>query len=559
MNTRLLFAFIVICGTLNAQSPDWAWAQRSGNSDNDIIKSVAADASGSVIGVGYFSSSSIVFGSNTLTNAVSGLNDLFIVKYNDAGDVLWAKSFGGDDGDYALAVSVDDSGNAYVGGYFKSHSIVFGSTTLTNPSFPYGDVFLVKLDPSGNILWAKRPSASVSSDAIYAVCADHFGNVYATGHFEGSSITFGSTKLTNANSPNQDAFIVKYNSAGVVQWAKSAGKANDDVGNSVTVDATGNVIVGGQFASASISFGSSTLNNANSGTFDVFIVKYDAAGNVLWAKGAGDIENDYALSVSADRFDNVYAAGYFRSDNISFGSESLTNSGPPYGDMFLVKYNADGNDQWARRASESISSDAINSVCVDTSGGVYVTGHFQSSDITFGSTTLNNSNSPKQEIFVAKYDDNGNSLWAKGAGSDNDEVGNSIAANNSGSIFIGGQFSSSTVSFGSTDLINANEGFDDLYLAKLAGTEGTKELTSGDFNIYPNPFSAETTIQTNTTFKDATLVLYNSIGQMVRQINHISEQPIQLQRGNLPEGLYLIQLKSDDKIYISEKLVIVNE
>ena len=558
MKIKLFFLFTIICRISNAQSPNWVWAKSSAGSSDDVAKSVDADANGNVFAVGYFASSSIAFGSNILTNTGSGTNDMFIAKYDAAGNVLWAKSAGGSNEDYAVSISIDNSGNAYVAGHFKSSSITFGSNTLTNSGPPYGDFFLVKYDASGNALWARSASGSTSSDAINAVFADNSGNIFATGHFQSASITFGSTTLTNTASPNQDIFVVKYGTSGNVVWAKSIGGSDNDVGSSVATDANGNLFASGYFASSSIAFGSNTLTNASSGTNDMFIAKYDTSGNVVWAKNAGGNNDDYAVSASVDNSGNAYMAGHFKSISVTFGSNTLTNSGPPYGDLFLVKYDASGNSLWARSASGSTSSDAINSVAADIFGGVYITGHFQSSSITFGSATLTNSSS-SQEIFVARYDGSGNGLWAKSVGNTANNVGNSVSANSAGSVFVGGQFTGSGITFGSTTLTNSNTGTNDLYVAKLAGTEGIEEIGGLNFSIYPNPFFSQTTIKTDKNLRDAALTVYNLYGQVVKQIKNISGQVITLHRDNLPSGLYFICLTHNNKSFITDKLVITDK
>jgi hypothetical protein len=110
--------------------------------------------------------------------------------------------------------------------------------------------------------------------------------------------------IANAQSPNW-------------KWAKSAGGLADDFGNSITTDASGNVYVTGYFLSATITFGSYTLTNANTSSADFFIVKYDALGNVLWAKRAGGTLGDAGNSISTVTSGNVYVAGYFSSSTIT--------------------------------------------------------------------------------------------------------------------------------------------------------------------------------------------------------------------------------------------------
>jgi hypothetical protein len=300
------------------------WARSAGGTSGERSYNVATDASGNVFVTGYFHSSTISFGSDTLKN--TGLDDIFVVKYDANGNVLWARSAGGTDKDFSKSVATDANGNCYVTGPFWSPSIAFGSDTLRNAG--YSDIFLVKYDANGNVLWAKSGAGFFSSESN-CLTTDPNGNCFVTGEFD-TYITFGEYSLGHPGI-GTGMFLVKYDPNGNVLWAKTADGGIDDQASSVATDASGNVFVTGSFLS--ISFGSYHLTNA--GGYDIFLVKYDAHGNVLWAKSAGGDGDDRGVSVATDASGNVFVTGYFHSSTISFGSDTLTNQG--YNDMFLAK------------------------------------------------------------------------------------------------------------------------------------------------------------------------------------------------------------------------------
>ncbi len=140
--------------------PFWSWAERAGGSSNDYGYGIAVDSSGNAFVTGYFRGSSADFGSTTLNS--SGASDVFVAKLDSSGNWLWAERAGGSSADYGSGIAVDSSGNAYVTGFFRSPSADFGSTTL-NSSGAY-DVFVAKLDSSGNWLWAERAGGSSNED-----------------------------------------------------------------------------------------------------------------------------------------------------------------------------------------------------------------------------------------------------------------------------------------------------------------------------------------------------------------------------------------------------------
>ena len=196
-------------GEVFAQSPNYLWAKSAGGTSSDWGKSVATDASGNVFVCGVFESLSITFGSYTLTNASASSGDIFLVKYDASGNVIWAKSAGGTDDDYGYSVATDASGNTFVTGRFHSPSITFGSYTLTNASAGSGDIFLVKYDASGNVIWAKS-TGGTTEDKSSSVATDARGNCFVTGGFWSSSITFGSYTLNNASAGKGDIFLAKF-------------------------------------------------------------------------------------------------------------------------------------------------------------------------------------------------------------------------------------------------------------------------------------------------------------------------------------------------------------
>ena len=459
-----------------AQTRHWQWAKSAGGTDIDWGNAVATDSKGNVIVVGNFRSASISFDNYTLTNDYSGggVTDIFIVKYDSAGKVLWAQSAGGVSGDGANEVCVDVSDNIYVGGWFWSPTITFGSTTLNNQSNNNSDVFIVKYNPSGNVLWAQSIDGQDWLDS-FSVTTDKSGNSYIAGSYANQPIIAGSFVLTNAGS--NDMFIAKYSPSGKVLWLKGAGGADEDRAYSVSADTLGNIYVGGYFKSSSITFGAFTLiaKNPGSGNVNMFIVKYDNQGNVLWAKNTftgGDQVNynnhewQHWVGVKATTSGNIYVAGFFASPEISFDSTNLINHGPGNNDIYLVKYDNAGNVIWAKDDGGS-NDNYVNSIFVDNYDNIYLTGDFNSPAVIFGQDSLTNGGG--FDIFVVKIDKYGNTIWNKSAKGANDNYSSSVCADKNDNIYVTGFYYSSTFDFDSTILYN-NYTNPNIFIAKLASS-----------------------------------------------------------------------------------------
>ncbi len=380
----------------------------------------------------------------------------FSFLISNAQNFPWAKSANGGGPDEGTAVAIDASGNTFVTGFFSSPTIVFGTYTLTNTALE--TIFIVKYDPSGNVLWAKSGAGGISQDRAFSVCTDPSGNSFITGYFLSPSVTFGTYTITNGGA-GWAVYLVKFDPTGNVLWAKSAGGWSQDLSYGVSCDPSGNVFMTGQFSSAMITFGTFTLTSGGWNT--IFITKYDPNGNVLWAKNAGGTGNDCSTAISIDGAGNSYITGYFWSSSITFGTYTLTNVG--CSDLFIVKYDPNGNVLWANN-SGGLSCEGSASISSDAVGNTYITGGFNgTSNLIFGTYTL--SNVGVQNMFVAKYDTNGNVIWAKSAGGTGGDGGSSISTY-TGGVFVTGYIGSPTIIFGTNTLTPIASAIDPMFIAE---------------------------------------------------------------------------------------------
>ncbi|MBL7910559.1 MAG: hypothetical protein JNJ41_05865 [Bacteroidia bacterium] len=354
------------------------WVKGIGGSDFDYVKSVSTDPSGNILITGYFNSPTITFGSFTLTNSdnTGTSRDIFIAKFDPMGNVLWAKSAGGPLSDYGYSVDADAMGTTVVGA-FLSNTISFGSQTLTcSGAF---DAFIVRFDPSGNVLWALS-AGGASQESALGVVTDVNGSSIITGSFRSSLITFGSTTLNNTtNLGNADCFVTKIDPFGNVLWAKNTNGTAFEEGKSVFIDSNGNVFVLGDYDGANMSIGTTTITS--SGGYDFFIAKYDALGNHIWLKAHGGTANDYGQSITTDTNGNAVFAGYFQSPNILIGSTTHTNTGNS--DLFAIKYDSTGSVIWSQTWGGTLN-DIGYGISSDATGNIMLTGSFESPTINFG-------------------------------------------------------------------------------------------------------------------------------------------------------------------------------
>jgi hypothetical protein len=425
-----LLVFLV--AQLRAQTPVFTWVKTAGASTNDSAKFVTTDPQGNVIVTGYFRET-VTFASTNLT-AANANSDGYVAKYATNGALIWIRQISGNDtnGDVGYGVATDASGNILVTGNF-SGTASFGGTNLVSAGGR--DMFLAKFDPSGTVLWATQ-AGGTNDDIGLHVAVDNSGNSIVTGYFRNLS-SFGSTNLNSGSSNYSDSYVAKYDASGQLLWVRQIGGNRFDSGYVAVVDAAGNIYATGYF-NTSVSVSVATLTGTSD---EMYLVKFDSAGTLLWARSAGGTGSDKGSSVALDSTNGVYVTGWFQK-TIAFPGTNLFSLGGY--DGFLAKYNVDGTFNWARQMGTG--EVFAQSVVVDNSGAIWVLGDF-TNKMTLSGTTLTaaNTNAGNAAIFLARYDSNGTLTVAKRFGNTRNNHAHLWPAN-TGELYVAGNFSG-TASF----------------------------------------------------------------------------------------------------------------
>lgn len=549
MKTKLLALSIIFSFAMDlfAQTPEWQWSKRVGGSEMEDGRAVQADASGNIYVTGLYRSSTITIGTITLTGTAS--QNIFLAKYDAAGNVIWAKTSEGTGTISANTMAIDPDGNILIGGTFGSLSLIFGFTTLT--SIGSDDAFLVKYDPDGNVLWAKS-AGSTAVDRFLSIACDALGNTYATGNFSGTSLNFGSTTLTNPTNGWLYSFVVKYDANGETIWVSSMGGEGQDWGRAIAVDNNGDVIVAGEHSSDTFSLGS--LSITNEGGPDIFIAKLDSDGNAIWLK-SGVADNATCQAIAVDSNNQIYITGSFYNETIVFDNITLNNTGQlTYSEFFLAKFDANGNTAWAK-SSQGDEQEEGRALAFDASDNICVAGFFISPTATFENTTLENAG--LDDSFVAKYDPDGDMFWAIAIGAANSDYIEEMASDNLGNLYVTGFFNSSALAFGDYSIYTSNSDWD-FFIAKLGDGVNFIDNTSADsMNIFPNPFSEHCTIQFSKPLSNGSVILENTLGQRVLELNNINGSSISLGRNDLQSGTYFMRFLESEKMVGNGKLVMM--
>ena len=281
---------------------------------NQFGSSIATDNTGNVYITGALVGS-IDFdpgpGTTILTSA--GADDIFIAKYDAAGNLVFAKRMGGTSGEQGACIVLDASGNIYITGLFNGTVDFDPGAGIANLVCSGGaDIFFAKYDANGSYIYAKGlPGSSI--DMGISIAADQNGNAYVTGYFWGV-VDFdpGSGSASMSSAGRTDAFIGKYDANGNYVLAKKIGSTNNDYGIGIVIDGSGNILVVGSYI-GTVDFDPETgvASLTSAGGADGYIAKYDNSINYIFAKSIGGSAADNVAIARLDASGNIYVTGNF--------------------------------------------------------------------------------------------------------------------------------------------------------------------------------------------------------------------------------------------------------
>lgn len=473
MNFKIVLILVFTCGIINAQS--FQYGKKGGGASTDYGYGICVDNTGNVYTAGCYKSSASFENVNVTS---LGDFDIFFAKYSPAGTLLWFKSAGSTMKDEADRIFIGEDGNIYVAGTFQGVAH-FDGITLTAGGVEQGeDIFLAKLNPAGEYQWVKQYGGT-SQDFISDMDMIH-NDVFITGYYYGTFTAPGGISLPpNGNSTGK--FVMRIGADGVPVWAKNTG------GNAYISLGTDKFYMAGIFG-GTYNFNGTIFTS--SGPADLFLGAYDLNGEQLWVKQFGGTGSENMRSLAYNKNTNsIYWAGCYQ-NSMTMGSSNLTSTGQY--DIFVSKFDANGNNIWAKSAGGA-NYDFANATAVDQQGNVYISGYCMET-ATFGN--VNVISSGQGDAYVAKYNSNGDFQWVKIGGGGSQDVGMYLRVDNSSNIYFTGFFSNSAV-FGNVNL-NGNGSADYYYLkvADLVSIHSPRETLSS-FRLnqnYPNPFNPSTKI-----------------------------------------------------------------
>lgn len=371
----------------------------------------------------------------------------------------FGKKGGGTSTDYGYGIATDNAGNIYTAGCYKLTSTFDNISVTSAGDF---DIFIAKYSPAGNLLWFKT-AGGTSKDEADKIFIGADGNIYIGGMFSGIAQFDGITLTSNGGElSGEDIFLAKISPDGNYQWVKQYGGTSQDFIIDMAM-INNDVFITGQYYGTFTASGGISLPSGGSSTAK-FVMRIGADGVPAWAKNTGG--NPY-IAAGTDKF---YMAGIF-GGTANFDGTIFTSNGTA--DLFLGAYDLNGTQLWVKQFGGS-GAENMRSLCFDkTSNNIYWAGCYQNS-MLMGSNTLTSVG--QYDIFVSKFDVNGNNIWAKSAGGANYDFANATTVDAQGNVYISG-YCMETSAFGNVSVVSAGQG--DIYLAKYNSNGVIQWVKSG--------------------------------------------------------------------------------
>lgn len=419
------------------------WSARLGDASTDGIRDLVVDGQGNVIVLGLFAGG-LDCGGESFVSGGAGHN-LFVAKLDPQGEIQWCRhypsaaaqdSYGG--------VAVDGNGNIVIAGHV-SGSIDFGDGVMTATG---ADVFVAKLDPAGNLLWAELFGAA-GDQISRGVAVDADGNVVVVGYFQGV-LDFGvGGELPNNGSA--DVFLAKLNSSGSPMWARSFGGTEADFGGSVAVDGSKNIAIAGN-AEGPLELGGAGLSHQ--GSKDVFVAKYDSEGEHLWSHTFGGPQRDDGQDIAIDTNNGVVVVS--RIEGVVTILDD-TIAAPNWNGM-VARFDASGAYLTAKVFECAFTP---NGIAIDSSGSLII-GFYLLDSCDFGGGLLPAAGG--SDLALVKLDGNLTHLWSKSFGGAADDSVSDVGVDSDDNVLAVGRFQQS-IDFGAGGMTSA--GNDDAFVIKL--------------------------------------------------------------------------------------------
>lgn len=444
MNKVFTFlALMVIALTQQGWSqPAFDWVKNIGGTGTDVGTEITSDSDGNVIVCGRFETTIDADpGAGTTSLVSAGSFDMVVIKFDPTGQFIWAKKVGGTGFDEFTNVECDASGNVILVGYFE------GTVDLD----PNAGVNSVTTQGSSDLYVLKlSPEGETlwmheingaAGESSGGLSVTGSGNIFVSGGFLGTTNFSSTVSLTSAG--ENDAYVMKLNPDGTLSWVKQIGSTSFDYAWDLDTYTNGDVVLAGRFRDV-VDFnpGVATANATSSGLNDGFVVKLNSNGDYVWHNTFGGTGFDEVWAIATDLNNNTFTYGFFSGTaDLAPGAAVQNFTSNGTDDLFIQKYDPSGTMLWVKAFGGSELENSYD-IATDSEGNVVVIGdYFNTVDFDPGAGTFNLTSLGNNDIFMLRLDANGDFDWAQSTGATFSQAGYALYINSNNDILATGTFS----------------------------------------------------------------------------------------------------------------------
>ncbi len=523
MLLKCQIAFAIVITAISASfGQQWEWVRTGTSTECARGDGITVDNFGNIYTIGGYQNI-IKFNTTSLLNDGLLYDDLFIVKHNASGDLLWAKHAGSQSGDYGTEIKFRD-GFIYLTGSINESGII---DTIPMTDVPGEGFFFAKFTLDGNVVWVKQFGGDSTSIIPVDFGFSDSGSVAITGFYWNKFSTPYATFYSNGGT---DFFLMLVDSFGNIKWTHASGGFFDDFLRGVCADQAGNIYAVGYFIN-DIVLDSIVLESDNQA---ILLVKFNSQGNLEWTDVIDGSWNNEgrALMILNDQLFIGGCAAYtvhFDSIELSFGDQQ---------GAFIAEYNLNGTCAWAKQI-QSGYNDNIYSLESTVDNNIAFCGVFGDT-LNIGSDTLITFGN--EDILIGKLDADGNTIWTLTAGSWLSDYAFDLGVDEFNNIYVTGDFYDLAY-FGDIE-VSFMEECSDAFIAKINDSQVSIEESKVDefqLSVFPNPASHSILVEVNSF---GTLTIMNFLGEAFVIDRYLSKGKSSIDISHLLPGIYFLVLKS---------------
>lgn len=551
--------FILLLISVNVSAQNFEWVKTFGGYDDDLGYKCAVDADGNFLFTGEFKDT-VDFGDVILQTY--GYKDMFVIKTDKNGTVLWAEKAGGDMDNKTIgrAVASDNENNVYVGGTF-SDTLYIDTEVYYGNTDGKSDCFLAKYSSSGDFLWVKifsGPERDVIEDVNVS------GNqIVITGSYSATFDILGNT--LESDDPdvgsNWNPFVASFNLSGEVNWINKI-DCRSGTCRAFDIDPSGNINLlleakGSPVMKTVNTSYQYTLKQSTNISLDNYLVQVNSAdGTGNWGNRIGSVDMDMGYAVTTDKNNNVYCGGIFKSElklESQDGNYQKVNATGKY-DYFVCKYSPEGNLLWVD-AQGGVETEGARDMVVNSNGSLYVVAYFLDPATQFHGEEFTCTDG-NESLFI-KYNADGEYQWAKQTNTSAfSGYLYALDVNQDDSIIMIGHFRGDGTFFDEQVYTNVNDK-KNIWFSCFSDTDETTGFEA-DFILqdkvifYPNPVKDELHININKDINIESISMYNILGELVQNYDQDAHR---INVRQLKSGIYFIQITTNSE-QITEQIIV---